>query len=75
MVVAYVAKIIAFPELYTRSHQMARGRAAFSSMIPLGALETSGGTELISGALDLTGELAPWMILTVLLMVVTMTLV
>jgi di/tricarboxylate transporter len=45
------------------------------SMISLGAaLETSGGTELISNALfKLTGVLAPWIILTVL-MVVTLTL-
>ncbi|MCG6901217.1 MAG: anion permease [Rhodobacter sp.] len=45
------------------------------SMIPLGAaLETSGGTELISGTLvGLTGGMPPWAILTVL-MVVTMTL-
>lgn len=45
------------------------------SMIPLGAaLETSGGTELIAGALvGLTQGLPVWMILTVL-MVVTMTL-
>jgi len=44
------------------------------SMISLGAaLETSGGTELISNALlKLTGGLATWIILTVL-MVVTMT--
>ncbi len=45
------------------------------SMIPLGAaLETSGGTELIAGALvGLTGGLPAWAILTVL-MVVTMSL-
>ena len=45
------------------------------SMIPLGAaLETSGGTELIAGALvNLTGGLPAWAILTVL-MVVTMTM-
>ncbi len=45
------------------------------SMIPLGAaLETSGGTELIAGALTgLTQGLPAWMVLTVL-MVVTMTL-
>lgn len=45
------------------------------SMIPLGAaLESSGGTELISGALiDLTAGLPAWAILTVL-MVVTMSL-
>ena len=43
--------------------------------VPLGsALETSGGTELIAGALvGLTEGLAPWVVLTVL-MVVTMTL-
>ncbi len=45
------------------------------SMIPLGtALETSGGTELIAGALvSLTAGLPAWAILTVL-MIVTMTL-
>lgn len=45
------------------------------SMIPLGAaLEQSGGTELIAHALlNLTQGLAPWMVLTVL-MLVTMTL-
>ncbi|VAV88534.1 TrkA-C domain protein [hydrothermal vent metagenome] len=45
------------------------------SMIPLGsALETSGGTELIAGWLiDLTTGMAPWAILTIL-MVVTMSL-
>ncbi|WP_224815815.1 SLC13 family permease [Hasllibacter sp. MH4015] len=45
------------------------------SMIPLGAaLESSGGTELIAGALvGLTDGLPPWAILTVL-MVVTMTM-
>jgi di/tricarboxylate transporter len=72
--VAYVlAKIVPLSELYT--HIEWPVVVLLGSMIPLGAvLETSGGTELISGALlDLTGELAPWMILTVL-MVVTMTL-
>ena len=45
------------------------------SMIPLGAaLETSGGTQLIAGALvQYTAGFAPWVILTIL-MVVTMTL-
>ncbi|MBV1865541.1 MAG: SLC13 family permease [Rhodobacteraceae bacterium] len=45
------------------------------SMIPLGqALERSGGTQLIANSLiDLTAGMAPWVILTVL-MVVTMTL-
>lgn len=45
------------------------------SMIPLGsALETSGGTELIAGWLiDLTAGMAPWAILTIL-MIVTMSL-
>ncbi|MCP5036772.1 MAG: SLC13 family permease, partial [Rhodobacteraceae bacterium] len=45
------------------------------SMIPLGsALETSGGTDLIASALiDLTNGMAPWAILTIL-MVVTMSL-
>ena len=74
VVVAYVlAKIVPLSELYT--HIEWPVVVLLGSMIPLGAaLETSGGTELISGALlDLTGELAPWMILTVL-MVVTMTL-
>ncbi len=45
------------------------------SMIPLGqALETSGGTQLIANSLiDLTEGMAPWVILTVL-MIVTMSL-
>lgn len=45
------------------------------SMIPLGsALETSGGTELIAGWLiELTAGMAPWAILTIL-MIVTMSL-
>jgi di/tricarboxylate transporter len=45
------------------------------SMIPLGqALESSGGTQLIANSLiGLTAGMAPWMILTVL-MIVTMTL-
>jgi di/tricarboxylate transporter len=74
VVVAYIlAKIVPLSELYT--HIEWPVVVLLGSMIPLGAaLETSGGTELISGALlDLTGDLAPWMILTVL-MIVTMTL-
>ncbi|MEN8840190.1 MAG: SLC13 family permease [Octadecabacter sp.] len=74
VVVAYVlAKIVPIAELYT--HIEWPVVVLLGSMIPLGAaLETSGGTELISGSLvDLTSGLAPWMILTVL-MVVTMTL-
>ena len=45
------------------------------SMIPLGAaLETSGGTDLIAnGLIDLTDGMAPWAILTIL-MIVTMSL-
>ena len=74
VVVAYVlAKIVPLSELYT--HIEWPVVVLLGSMIPLGAaLETSGGTELIAGALvGLTEGLAPWMILTVL-MVVTMTL-
>ena len=74
VVVAYVlAKIVPISELYT--HIEWPVVVLLGSMIPLGAaLETSGGTELISGSLvSLTSGLAPWMILTVL-MVVTMTL-
>lgn len=74
VVVAYVlAKIVPLSELYT--HIEWPVVVLLGSMIPLGAaLETSGGTELISGSLvNLTSGLAPWMILTVL-MVVTMTL-
>ncbi|WP_049836043.1 SLC13 family permease [Octadecabacter temperatus] len=74
VVVAYVlAKIVPISELYT--HIEWPVVVLLGSMIPLGAaLETSGGTELISGSLvQLTSGLAPWMILTVL-MIVTMTL-
>tara|TARA_R110002074_G_scaffold86078_1_gene190233 strand:- start:2521 stop:4314 length:1794 start_codon:yes stop_codon:yes gene_type:complete len=74
VVIAYVlAKIVPLSELYT--HIEWPVVVLLGSMIPLGAaLETSGGTELISGALlSLTDGLAPWIVLTVL-MVVTMTL-
>ena len=74
VVIAYVlAKIVPLSELYT--HIEWPVVVLLGSMIPLGAaLETSGGTELIAGALiSLTQGLAPWIVLTVL-MVVTMTL-
>ncbi|NNE52621.1 MAG: SLC13 family permease [Sulfitobacter sp.] len=74
VVVAYVlAKIVPLTELYT--HIEWPVVVLLGSMIPLGAaLETSGGTELIAGALvSLTEGMAPWVVLTVL-MVVTMTL-
>lgn len=74
VVVAYVlAKIVPLSELYT--HIEWPVVVLLGSMIPLGAaLESSGGTELIAGALiGLTEGLAPWIVLTVL-MVVTMTL-
>lgn len=74
VVVAYVlARIVPLSELYT--HIEWPVVVLLGSMIPLGAaLETSGGTELIAGALvGLTEGMAPWMILTVL-MIVTMTL-
>ncbi len=74
VVIAYVlAKIVPLSELYT--HIEWPVVVLLGSMIPLGsALETSGGTELISGALlSLTQGMAPWIVLTVL-MVVTMTL-
>ena len=74
VVVAYVlSKIVPLSELYT--HIEWPVVVLLGSMIPLGAaLESSGGTELIAGALvALTEGLAPWMVLTVL-MVVTMTL-
>lgn len=74
VVIAYVlTKIVPLAELYT--HIEWPVVVLLGSMIPLGAaLETSGGTELIAGALvSLTEGLAPWMVLTVL-MVVTMTL-
>ncbi len=74
VVVAYVLTgIIPLHQLY--DHIEWPVVVLLGSMIPLGAaLEASGGTELIAGALvELTDGLAPWMILTVL-MVVTMTL-
>jgi di/tricarboxylate transporter len=74
VVIAYVlARIMPLSELYT--HIEWPVVVLLGSMIPLGsALETSGGTELISGALiSLTNGLPAWAILTVL-MVVTMTL-
>ena len=74
VVVAYVlAKIVPLSELYT--HIEWPVVVLLGSMIPLGAaLETSGGTELISGALlELTHGWPAWAILTVL-MVVTMSL-
>ena len=74
VVVAYVlAKIVPLSELYTHINWPVV--VLLGSMIPLGAaLESSGGTELIAGALvDLTAGFAPWIILTVL-MIVTMTL-
>ncbi len=74
VVVAFVlARIVPLTEVYT--HIEWPVVVLLGSMIPLGAaLESSGGTELIAGALvGLTEGLAPWMILTVL-MVVTMTL-
>tara|TARA_R110002049_G_scaffold10127_6_gene50584 strand:+ start:53426 stop:55198 length:1773 start_codon:yes stop_codon:yes gene_type:complete len=74
VVVGYVlTKIVPLAELYT--HIEWPVVVLLGSMIPLGAaLETSGGTELIAGALvSLTDGLAPWIVLTVL-MVVTMTL-
>ena len=74
VVVAYVlTKIVPLSELYT--HIEWPVVVLLGSMIPLGAaLETSGGTELIADALvGLTKGMAPWMILTVL-MVATMSL-
>ena len=74
VVVAYVlTKILPVAEIY--DHVEWPVIVLLGSMIPLGAaLETSGGTELISGALlSLTQGLPAWAILTVL-MVVTMTL-
>lgn len=74
VVVAYVlTRIVPLSELYT--HIEWPVVVLLGSMIPLGAaLETSGGTELIAGALiALTEGLAPWIVLTVL-MVVTMSL-
>jgi di/tricarboxylate transporter len=74
VVVAYVlTRILPVAEIY--DHVEWPVVVLLGSMIPLGAaLETSGGTELISGALiTLTDGLPAWAILTVL-MVVTMTL-
>ena len=74
VVVAYVlTRIVPISELYT--HIEWPVVVLLGSMIPLGAaLETSGGTELIAGALvDLTQGMPAWAILTIL-MVVTMTL-
>ncbi len=74
VVVAYVLTgIIPLHQLY--NHVEWPVVVLLGSMIPLGsALETSGGTELIAGALvDMTAGMAPWIILTIL-MVVTMTL-
>jgi di/tricarboxylate transporter len=74
VVIAYVlTRIVPLSELYT--HIEWPVVVLLGSMIPLGAaLETSGGTELISGALlGWTAGLPAWAVLTVL-MVVTMTL-
>jgi len=74
VVVTYVlARIVPLTEMYDAIEWPVI--VLLGSMIPLGAaLESSGGTELIAGALtDLTGGLPAWAILTVL-MVVTMTL-
>lgn len=74
VVVGYVlARIMPLSELY--SHIEWPVIVLLGSMIPLGAaLETSGGTELIAGALvGLTEGLPAWVVLTVL-MVVTMSL-
>lgn len=74
VVVGYVlARIVPLSELYTNIEWPVI--VLLGSMIPLGAaLETSGGTQLIANALvTLTEDMAPWVILTVL-MVVTMTL-
>ena len=74
VVVGFVlTKILPIQEIY--DHIEWPVVVLLGSMIPLGAaLETSGGTELIAGALiGLTAGLPAWAILTVL-MVVTMTL-
>lgn len=74
VVVVYVlAKIVPLAELYT--HIEWPVVVLLGSMIPLGAaLESSGGTELISGALiTLTMGMPAWEVLTVL-MIVTMSL-
>jgi di/tricarboxylate transporter len=74
VVLGYVGlRVVPVTELY--SHVEWPVIVLLGSMIPLGqALESSGGTELIAGALvTLTAGWPPWAILTVL-MVVTMTL-
>ena len=74
VVVGYVlTKILSVQELY--DHIEWPVVVLLGSMIPLGAaLEASGGTELIAGSLtSLTAGYAPWVVLTVL-MIVTMTL-
>ena len=74
VVVGFVlARILPLSEIY--DHVSWPVVVLLGSMIPLGsALESSGGTELIAGALvNLTAGMPPWAILTVL-MVVTMTL-
>jgi di/tricarboxylate transporter len=74
VVISFIlAGILPIKEIYT--HIEWPVVVLLGSMIPLGAaLETSGGTELISGALlKLTDVMPAWAILTVL-MVVTMTL-
>ncbi|MEP3330145.1 SLC13 family permease [Sedimentitalea sp.] len=74
VVISYVlTRILPIREIY--DHIEWPVVVLLGSMIPLGsALETSGGTELIAGALtDLTAGLPTWAVLTVL-MVVTMTL-
>ena len=74
VVVGYVlTRILPLAEIY--DHVEWPVVVLLGSMIPLGAaLETSGGTELLAGALiSLTDGLPAWAILTVL-MIVTMTL-
>ena len=74
VVVGYVlAGILPLAEIY--DHISWPVVVLLGSMIPLGAaLETSGGTELIAGGLiTLTEGMAPWAILTIL-MIVTMSL-
>ncbi|MBV1866468.1 MAG: SLC13 family permease [Marinosulfonomonas sp.] len=74
VVVGFVlTKILPLAEIY--DHISWPVVVLLGSMIPLGsALETSGGTELIAGWLvDLTAGMAPWAILTIL-MIVTMSL-
>ncbi len=68
-----VTKILPISDIY--DHISWPVVVLLGSMIPLGsALETSGGTDLIAGWLiDLTKGMAPWAILTIL-MVVTMSL-